>query len=286
MTDRIDTSQDSSAHRWPIVVLLVDDQALVGIAVKRLLAQDTDITVHCCLVGGEAVARAHQLCPTVILQDLVMPGIDGLTLVSQFQCDPSTAHTPVIVLSGNDDQATRARAKAAGAIDFLVKLPTRDELVGCIRRHAMGQTAPATASAPDPTVTTGHLEDEVTFDPSVMAGLREASSDFAMDLVDLFIDDAEARLATLRTAAGLDDGGELGRTAHCLKGSALTMGARKMAGLCALLESHAKAASSDRATLASLIAAISDELGEVSLALTRDASQAQAMNSVAGNPAA
>jgi len=284
MTDRIDTSRDSSAHRPPIVVLLVDDQPLVGIAVKRLLAQDTDITVHFCRVAGEAVARAHQVCPTVILQDLVMPDIDGLTLVSQFQRDPSTADTPVIVLSGNDDQATRARAKAAGASDFLLKLPGRDELAGCIRRHALGHTA--TVPAPVATVTTGQLEDEVTLDPSVMAGLREASSDFAMDLVDLFIEDAEARLVTLRTAAGLDDGGELGRTAHCLKGSALTMGARKMAGLCAQLEAHATAASSDRTTLSSLIAAISDELGEVSLALTRDASNAQDMNSVAGNPAA
>ena len=90
-----------------IVVLLVDDQAFVGAAVGRLLAMETDIGLHCCRNALDAIAVANQLNPTIILQDLVMPDIDGLTLVRLFQANPLTAQTPVIVLSWNDDPDTR-----------------------------------------------------------------------------------------------------------------------------------------------------------------------------------
>ena len=55
--------------------------------------------------------------------------------------NPPTVKTPVIVLSGNDDQDARARALAQGADDYLVKLPAKHDLIACIRRHAVAATA-------------------------------------------------------------------------------------------------------------------------------------------------
>ena len=119
-----------------ITVLLVDDQPFIGSMVRLLLASEQDIDLHCCLKAVDAVAQANQIHPTIILQDLVLPDIDGLTLVGMFRANSSTAEVAIIVLSGNDDAETRARALAAGADDYLVKLPAKADLVACLRRQA------------------------------------------------------------------------------------------------------------------------------------------------------
>src|SRR5258707_12891228 len=80
-----------------VMVLLVDDQAMVCEAVRRALANQADIDFHYCADAREALNVANQIKPTVILQDLVMPGIDGLTLVNQFRANPVTTDTPIIV---------------------------------------------------------------------------------------------------------------------------------------------------------------------------------------------
>jgi PleD family two-component response regulator len=119
-----------------ITVLLVDDQRFIGAVVERLLAKERDIAFHYCQQATNAVAQANDLRPSVILQDLVLPDIDGLTMVQLFRANPATVDTPVVVLSASDDEETRARATAAGASDYLVKVPGRDALIACIRRHA------------------------------------------------------------------------------------------------------------------------------------------------------
>jgi PleD family two-component response regulator len=65
----------------PIVVLLVDDDRMVGKAITRMLSSEKDVTVHFCDDPRLAMGLALKIAPTVILQDLVMPEIDGLTLV-------------------------------------------------------------------------------------------------------------------------------------------------------------------------------------------------------------
>jgi PleD family two-component response regulator len=101
-------------------ILLIDDQRFVGLALARLLDAETGFELHCCELGSEAEAAADRIRPALILQDLVLPDVDGLALVRAFRDRASTADTPVIVLSGNDDAATRERALAAGAAETLL----------------------------------------------------------------------------------------------------------------------------------------------------------------------
>src|SRR5262249_8290998 len=68
---------------YAVMVLLVDDQAMVGEAIRRALANQPNIDFHYCANPADALRIAGQIKPTVILQDLVMPGVDGLTLVRQ-----------------------------------------------------------------------------------------------------------------------------------------------------------------------------------------------------------
>ncbi len=129
---------DRSGHPpdYHVMVLLVDDQAMVCEAVRRALANQPDIDLHYCSDAREAIPLANQIKPTVILQDLVMPGIDGLTLVSQFRANPATKDTPIIVLSTNENPQVKGQAFAMGANDYLVKLPDKIEIAARIRYHS------------------------------------------------------------------------------------------------------------------------------------------------------
>jgi class 3 adenylate cyclase len=117
-------------------VLLVDDQAIIGEAVRRLLASQPDIAYEFCRQSTAALAAAEAFQPTVILQDLVMPGIDGFDMVQQFRGLKATADVPVIMLSAEEEPAVKARLFEAGANDYLIKLPDQIELVARIRVHS------------------------------------------------------------------------------------------------------------------------------------------------------
>ncbi|MDR8385843.1 diguanylate cyclase [Pseudomonas sp. JL2] len=118
------------------MVLLVDDQAMIGEAVRRGLANEENIDVHFCADPHQAIAHAVRIKPTVILQDLVMPGLDGLSLVREYRNHPATRDIPIIVLSTKEDPLVKSAAFAAGANDYLVKLPDNIELVARIRYHS------------------------------------------------------------------------------------------------------------------------------------------------------
>ncbi|MCO7521538.1 MULTISPECIES: PleD family two-component system response regulator [unclassified Pseudomonas] len=118
------------------MVLLVDDQAMIGEAVRRGLAHEENIDFHFCADPHQAVAQAMRIKPTVILQDLIMPGLDGLTLVREYRNNPATQDIPIIVLSTKEDPLVKSAAFAAGANDYLVKLPDTIELVARIRYHS------------------------------------------------------------------------------------------------------------------------------------------------------
>jgi phosphoserine phosphatase RsbU/P len=121
-----------------ITVLLVDDQVIVGETVRRMLAPERDIVFHYCQDPTMAIKTANEIAPTVILQDLVMPEIDGLTLVKFFRAHKRLKDVPLIVLSSKEEASTKADAFALGANDYLVKLPDRIELIARIRYHSKG----------------------------------------------------------------------------------------------------------------------------------------------------
>jgi sigma-B regulation protein RsbU (phosphoserine phosphatase) len=122
-------------------VLLVDDQPIIGEAVRRMLADEPGIVFHYCKDAPAAVAKAAEVRPTVILQDLVMPEIDGLSLVRQFRADERFRDVPIIVLSTKEEAAVKAEAFAVGANDYIVKLPDRLELIARVRYHSRGYVA-------------------------------------------------------------------------------------------------------------------------------------------------
>ncbi|MGL6073949.1 MAG: SpoIIE family protein phosphatase [Fimbriiglobus sp.] len=120
----------------PIRVLIVDDQAMVVSALRQMLSDVPNLEFFGCTDPQQAIRQANEIQPTVILQDLVMPEIDGLMLVKFFRANPATADTPMIVLSSKEEAITKAEAFTNGANDYLVKLPDKLELVARIRYHS------------------------------------------------------------------------------------------------------------------------------------------------------
>jgi pilus assembly protein CpaE len=82
--------------------------------------------------GNEGVQLAHELDPDVVLMDINMPDIDGITATELIR--KKSPHIQVVILSVQSDQSYMRRAMLAGARDFLNKPPLGDELISAIRR--------------------------------------------------------------------------------------------------------------------------------------------------------
>src|SRR5438445_13827791 len=96
-------------------IRLVDQRATEG--------NEPDIDFHFCSNPAEALKAAQEIKPTVILQDLVMPGVDGLTLVRQYRVDQDTKEIRIIVRSTKEEPTVKSEAFTAVANDYLVKFP-------------------------------------------------------------------------------------------------------------------------------------------------------------------
>lgn len=122
-------------------VLLIDDQDIVGEALKRMVEGEPDIELRFCADPTRAMNEAIEFRPTVILQDLVMPDVDGLVLLRFFRANPITKTTPIVVLSSREDPKTKQEAFKLGATDYLVKFPDQLEVVARIRAHSRSYMA-------------------------------------------------------------------------------------------------------------------------------------------------
>lgn len=258
-----------------IVVLLVDDQAFVATAIRQLLSAESDIDFYYCQAPLAAASVANEIQPAIILQDLVMPDIDGLTMLDLFRANPSTFATPVVVLSATDDPDRRVQALARGAANYLVKPPSKDALVACIRRLA-GVAEAAVGRSTSPAPRSGPAEaprSEDTLDRSVLASFHlgdpESADRFVSHLVGQFLRDAAMHIRELRSAADCGDPDRLQANAHTLRGAASTIGAFKLAGLCRQMERHA-ARTRNPVVLSALTNAIDREFTRVRAALGSD----------------
>ena len=116
-----------------IRVLIVDDIAETRENVRKLLQFESDVeVVGTARTGKEGIQLAQEMNPDVVLMDINMPDIDGITATEEIR--RSSPHIQVVILSVQGDQNYMRRAMLAGARDFLTKPPMGDELISAIKR--------------------------------------------------------------------------------------------------------------------------------------------------------
>jgi CheY-like chemotaxis protein len=124
-------------------VLVVDDQEIAASLACAMLTAEPDIDVSCLYDASEAVQKALDYQPSVILIDLCMPTMDGFTVIRALRGLPQTRNLPIILVSSQDAPEQKVRGFTAGANDYLVKWPSRAELVARVRYHAQAYRARA-----------------------------------------------------------------------------------------------------------------------------------------------
>ncbi len=116
----------------PIRVLIADDEPLIRETLAELLAEEGFEVVGEARDGAEAVRKAAELDPDVVLIDVRMPVVNGLEATRRIRLDRPDAL--VVALSAYDDPALEAAARAVGAADYVAKGTPSRELIERIKR--------------------------------------------------------------------------------------------------------------------------------------------------------
>ncbi|HET7202144.1 MAG TPA: ATP-binding protein [Steroidobacteraceae bacterium] len=111
-------------------VLIADDNADMRGYLRRICAERWDVELHA--DGASALAAIQRNPPDLVLADIMMPGLDGLTLVRRVRADPAMRELPIILLSARAGEEARLEGLQAGASDYLVKPFSARELLAYV----------------------------------------------------------------------------------------------------------------------------------------------------------
>ena len=122
-------------------VLVIDDEETVRDLMRRFLARE-GFDVVTAKDGAEGLELARQLRPALITLDVLMPGLDGWSVLQALKADPELAQIPVVMLTILDE---RNRGYALGAADYLTKPVDRDRLRALLARYCARAARPSTS---------------------------------------------------------------------------------------------------------------------------------------------
>jgi CheY-like chemotaxis protein len=125
------------ARARPAILLAEDNEANIMTMSDYLCARGYQMVIA--RNGAEAVARACEVQPAVILMDIQMPGMDGLEATRRIRAQSELAHTPIIALTALAMPGDRERCEAAGADDYLSKPVSLKGLVAAIETQLRRQ---------------------------------------------------------------------------------------------------------------------------------------------------
>ena len=119
-------------------VLVVDDDPAMRDVLERILETE-NLTVYTAIDGKEALQKTLSLKPDLLLLDINMPNLDGLTLCKAIRSGKDTQNIAIIIITGHTTRGRVEECMEAGADDYLAKPFKVEELV--MRVHAMFRTA-------------------------------------------------------------------------------------------------------------------------------------------------
>lgn len=132
------SGDEARATRWKepppgTTVLIIDDSKTIVSLLKRMLQRNGYDTLHAYdAETGIALALHHK--PTVMLLDIVLPGMDGFRAVRLLRRDSRTATLPIVMISGNPQAAQQFWVQKIGADDFMAKPFTEADVMEKVER--------------------------------------------------------------------------------------------------------------------------------------------------------
>ena len=115
-------------------ILIVDDEKLILIS-TRIVLESVGYGVVTAASGEEAIGKAKEEKPGLILLDIMMPGIDGWETLSRLKEDAGTRDIPVIIFTAREHSRGRQLAREMGAADYFQKPFEPDELIAIVEEY-------------------------------------------------------------------------------------------------------------------------------------------------------
>jgi CheY-like chemotaxis protein/HPt (histidine-containing phosphotransfer) domain-containing protein len=228
-------------------VLLVEDNFVNQKVAVRFLER-LGCTVEVASNGAEGVAACQQRHFDIVLMDLQMPVMDGMTATRKIREWETTGHLPIIALTANAMTGDRELCEAAGMDGYLTKPLEVERLRNVLTKFGLAkdeaETAPILSSAPLPAPGTNARPPVDLYGFHRITGGDHA---FAQELVATFIASGEQQLAAVTAAVVTPDRAALARAAHQLKGACANIHAHTLRSFAEQLE--ADSAAGDACTL-------------------------------------
>jgi CheY-like chemotaxis protein len=114
-------------------ILVIEDEAGIRALMQKVL--EPAYEVRLAERGQDGLNQARWFKPDVILLDIRMPGVDGLTVLAKLKAQPETRMIPVVIVSGRGDTEVLLEGQRAGAVDHIIKPFTPEDLLNVIERQ-------------------------------------------------------------------------------------------------------------------------------------------------------
>lgn len=121
----------------PVILVVDDDVDLSGII--RLILSSAGYDTHVANSGQEALEWLTSNRPDLVLLDLMMPDINGFTILRKMRANEPTKQLPIVVLTAKADQETRDETRSMGADEFLTKPVNANSLLDHVKRALAGR---------------------------------------------------------------------------------------------------------------------------------------------------
>jgi len=236
--EEVEAVTDGKRARSALRILLAEDNPMnqkVALRLLERLGYGADVATN----GLEAIEALERRPYDVVLMDVQMPHLDGLDATRQI-CErwPEESRPRIVAMTANALPEDREACFAAGMNDYVAKPIRAEELAAALKR------VKPLANGDGGSAAVAH----VSLDDGALGNLRDLGGDeFLGEVIEAFLADAPALLATLRGSLDSENSEELRRAAHTLKSNGATLGAEHFAELYRTLEQQARSGELDGA---------------------------------------
>jgi PAS domain S-box-containing protein len=248
------------ATQYPLKVLLVEDNPLnreLMISLLQEVGYEPDMVEN----GQEALNWLHQRSYDVVLMDVQLPELDGLTATRQIRAD-FDIQPWIIGLSANAFQADRMNALSAGMDHYLTK-PVRIEVLLSALQEAFtrlnSESQRMTSSNQD--AAKPILDRDALYE--------QVAPHFLSKFIDLYLENSAQSIEEMKLALSRQNFAQLSHVAHSLKGSSATIAAVRFTELCQTIESISKTGA-DVSELQQLFQRLDDEFSQLKTVLEQE----------------